>query len=118
MTKTTREMIEVMEAYERGEKVEMRYESGWDSQPYPVWNWAIYDYRIAATPDTINWDHVAPEYKWMARDKDGRAYLYIEKPTADHNNWLSTLCCQASVFSSYKHGTVSWERSLVERPSK
>lgn len=122
MTKTVREMIEVMEAYERGEEVEMRYESGWDSQPYPAWNWETYDYRIAPSmPDTINWDHVAPEYKWMARDRDGRAYLYDKRPTTEEGYWYAASaveCIQASVFTSYKRGTVSWDNSLVERPSK
>lgn len=52
--KTTREMIEVMEAHERGENIEMvhRYMSGavWDETSDPGWNWIDFDYRVSPKP--------------------------------------------------------------------
>ena len=47
---TIREMIEVMQAYERGEEIEMGYtdddEGEWVSVEVPIWNWGVLDYRI------------------------------------------------------------------------
>lgn len=121
MAKTVREMIEVMEAYERGEAVEVTTNANfWIKTDHPYWNWDCHDYRIApSTPDTINWDHVAPEYKWLARDENGIAYLYDNRPTASDDDWYAVSAVdfiQASAFTSYKRGSVSWDKSLVQRP--
>jgi len=47
---TTKEMIEVMLAFERGEKIEFRYpdnpDSNWKTAITPVWNWGHAEYRI------------------------------------------------------------------------
>lgn len=37
-------------------------------------------YRIVPKQDQIDWSHVAPKYKYMARDECGEAYLFEEKP--------------------------------------
>ena len=48
--KTTKEMIDVMQAYERGEKIEVHYL--YDNKDYfiscgtPVWDWNNFDYRV------------------------------------------------------------------------
>jgi hypothetical protein len=56
MMKTTREKIEVMEAEERGEKIQFRFNSGmlWydylseiTARTKPSWDWKTYDYRAA-----------------------------------------------------------------------
>ena len=45
--KTTKEMIEVMQAYERGEQVQLLSISGnWEDKDNPAWNWAKCDYRV------------------------------------------------------------------------
>lgn len=45
--KTTKEMIEVMQAYERGEQIEfMDCSREWKDTTNPIWDWARYDYRI------------------------------------------------------------------------
>ncbi len=116
--KTTQEMIEVMQAFADGTPVEVRVEKDWRSAPSPYWNWRDNDYRIATTPDTINWDHVAPEYKWMARDEDGVVYVFTKEPKFDYY-CLSTDgdCAGVTAFTSYKRGTVDWRDSLVQRPA-
>lgn len=46
---TTNEMIEVMQAYERGEEIEMRLadcEDRWAPTISPLWNWAQTSYRV------------------------------------------------------------------------
>ena len=44
--KTTKEMIEVMQAYERGEQIEAFYNGVWVDIYIPEWNWEVRDYRV------------------------------------------------------------------------
>lgn len=46
--KTLREKIEVMEAFERGEKIQSLLQNlgDWEDEECPQWNWSAYDYRI------------------------------------------------------------------------
>ena len=48
--KTTKEMIEVMQAYDRGEKIVAHYlydhKDYWVSCGTPVWDWNNFDYRV------------------------------------------------------------------------
>ena len=45
--KTTKEMIEVMQAYERGEQVQLlNIDGNWEDKDNPAWNWARCDYRV------------------------------------------------------------------------
>ena len=48
--KTTKEMIDVMQAYDRGEKIEVHYlydnKDYWISCGTPVWDWNNFDYRV------------------------------------------------------------------------
>ena len=45
--KTTKEMIEVMQAYLRGEKIEYRYgNTDWLECRVPIWNWNSTEYRV------------------------------------------------------------------------
>lgn len=136
MAKTVREMIEVMEAFEKGEPIECKLFPHVDKDSWvllldePSWDWSAVDYRVAATPDSIDWSHVSSEYKYMARDKSGDVFLYSKRPELGEFIWephKSIACClqtdywaddsQVNPFSSYKKGTIRWDESLVERPS-
>ena len=45
--KTTKEMIEVMQAYERGEQIQVFDIDGiWEDKEHPYWNWSGCDYRV------------------------------------------------------------------------
>ena len=56
MTKTTKEMIKIMQAYERGEQIEFRMKTilendEWDTMTQePEWNWTEFDYRVKQKP--------------------------------------------------------------------
>lgn len=52
MIMTTKEMIEVMQAYDRGEQIERRDRCGnhWFLSPVPSWDWVQYDYRVKPKP--------------------------------------------------------------------
>lgn len=45
---TTKEMIEVMQAYDRGEQIERKDRCGnyWFLSPVPSWDWVQYEYRV------------------------------------------------------------------------
>lgn len=49
MSTTTSEKIAVMEASARGEAVQcrMRGDVAWRDAPKPVWDWGLFDYRVA-----------------------------------------------------------------------
>lgn len=48
---TTAEKIAVMQAFERGEKVDYRAQFGlWTPAPDPSWNWGACEYRVAHKP--------------------------------------------------------------------
>ena len=45
--KTTKEMIDVMQAYDRGEQVQLlNIDGNWEDKENPAWNWAKCDYRV------------------------------------------------------------------------
>ena len=44
--KTIKEMIEVMQAYDRGEMIECFNDEQWKSVKNPVWDWLHNDYRV------------------------------------------------------------------------
>ena len=45
--KTTKEMIEVMQAYERGEQIQLSKKDGnWICAQNPNWDWLNFDYRV------------------------------------------------------------------------
>ena len=44
--KTTKQMIEVMQAYDRGEKIECFNDEQWKDVNNPIWDWLHNDYRV------------------------------------------------------------------------
>ena len=76
---------------------------------------------MTLTPDSIDWTHVAPQYKWMARDHSGLAFLFSEKPNLSHSFWKLGIFDDVPLakvlgFASYRRGTCDWRDSLVQRP--
>ena len=65
--KTTKEMIEVMQAYLRGEEIEYRcgYKD-WLECRVPIWNWNNFDYRVK------------PKQKTKTKTKTKTKYLPFE----------------------------------------
>ena len=74
--KTTKEMIEVMEAYDNGAEIEFINRNitndTFDLALYPLWNWRMYDYRIKEEPKEIKvfeWICKRPNTKrWCIND--------------------------------------------------
>lgn len=71
-----------------------------------------------ATKPSINWDHVASQYRYLARDRDDRAFLYTKRPHVTHNVWGGDGdYMTVTALASYDPGTCPWEDSLIERPT-
>ena len=85
-------------------------------------NRSLYPYPIEVvkkvTKPSIDWEHVRKDFKFLAQDIDGNAYLYSERPVLGLNGWQTTQgdCAEAEQFASYVPGTCDWKDSLVERP--
>lgn len=94
-----------------------------EPDPAPFFANAKYRVKLKEVPDYINWDHVDSRFNYMARDSNGIAYCFRERPMRDPNydHWvwekLSDLShTYACYFASYKRGTCAPENSLVCRP--
>ena len=126
---TTAEKIAVMQAWEEGKPIEWRIKNAamhfvgiCDT---PSWDWSSCEWRIAVTKPSINWDHVSPEYNWLARDKsddaDLNCFLYTGKPlnSSWEERWVilaPAKYASAEGFASLYRGTCDWKDSLVMRP--
>ena len=75
---TLREKIEVMQAFERGEEIEVSYINieKWSDISTPDWAWSAYDYRIKPKPKQV----VVIE-KWLVTN--GKRFDVVETVNID-----------------------------------
>lgn len=73
-------------------------------------------YRIKHKPLSINWDHVHPDYNWMAKDKNGSYFLFENKPNLGEIEWSGLGWTSCHVFASFQDSDIDWKDSLVRRP--
>ena len=103
---------------ERCYSLEGKYEQLYATQP------TLFPYPIEIvkkiTKPSIDWDHVAPKYKYLSEDSGGIAFLYDEEPyvASDASAWYAQgdEVVEADGFASYTKGTCDWKDSLVKRP--
>lgn len=82
----------------------------------PSWRQG-YTYCVAVTKPSIDWDHVAPQFKWMATEHGGGTWLHENEPECAFNGWASYgHYLPADFFASFTPGTCDWRDSLVQRP--
>jgi hypothetical protein len=110
---------ELLRADHEGKRIEVRgcVDEDW-FQANPDWARHLF-YRIAPEPliaDSINWDHVDDEVNAIARQRNGAAVCFEVPPEREAIRWDGSVVCSATVFASYKRGTVDWKESLVIRP--
>jgi hypothetical protein len=73
---------------------------------------------IPAPPvqDTVNWSQVLVNY--IARDENGCAYGYLEKPIRSTNSWdflEQEVYRIDGLVPSYRRGTTDWNVSMISR---
>ena len=70
------------------------------------------------TKPSIDWNHVSPEYNYLAQDANGRGYLCGKNPHRMDTAWsMEAPYISATTFTSYEPGTCNWKDSLVKRPT-
>ena len=88
--KTTKEMIEVMQAYERGEQIERKFldndDCCWVEVRAPLWDWYRSDYRVK--PNYVPFD-TAEEF-FEAQRKHGRDIIACGELYA--NSYIDCYC--------------------------
>ena len=124
--KTTKEMIEVMQAYDRGEQVQLlNIDGNWEDKDNPAWNWAKCDYRVKpkkkyvpfdtaeeffaaqrkhgyrliGIDDGIITDDISPKAHDISITLDGHVFLHIE---GNWNHDCSYLGDLEDLFEDYK----------------
>ena len=74
--KTTKGMIEVMQAYDRGEQIECFNDEQWKDVNNPIWDWLHNDYRVKPKKKYVPFD--TPEEFLAALRKHGCGVITIE----------------------------------------
>ena len=104
--KTTKEMIEVMQAYVRGEEIEERYfdesKDYWVACGTPIWDWNNFDYRVKPKTKYVPFD-TAEEFLEAQREHgDGLISIDDNGVVKAHDISISP---DGSV---YEHGENQW----------
>ena len=75
-----REKIEVMQVFERGEKVEHRdrLNNMWFDSNFPAWNWKEFEYRIKPKQKQVVFIE-----KWLIYDNLSKSYSIAEESNID-----------------------------------
>lgn len=104
--KTTKEMIEVMQAYERGEQIQVLDINGiWEDKEYPYWNWTQCDYRVKPNTKYVPFD--TPEEFLVAQRKHGcDALITIEDGVLKKHDISVSL--DGSVYDHIDDGSVDY----------
>lgn len=113
-------------AYVAGKRVQFRVSK--DDKWYVMGDQFIIgttrDFEVRILPDSVNWKHVDKKYNFMARDSDGKVYLFSNKPyfMESKGQWFyrhgdtDNDCTKAECLASYKQGDTDWDQSLICRP--
>ena len=77
---TLKEKIETMQAFERGEEIEVSKSiiENWITEPCPNWNWVNCDYRIK--PEL---KQVVVIEKWLCYDNLSQSHSIVEESNID-----------------------------------
>lgn len=94
---STDEMIEVMNAYTEGKKIECRFKDiendEWTEITFPRWNWDVYDYRIKLEPVTGNVEGLKRSLKYVfnALDIRNKQIENLEKENEELKETIESL---------------------------
>ena len=77
---TLREKIDCMEAFERGEEIEVSYvkQDKWTNISNPDWSWGAYNYRIKPKQKQVVFIE-----KWLIYDNLSKSYSIAEESNID-----------------------------------
>lgn len=73
--------------------------------------------EAAPTPNSVDWGHVGDEIVAFATDQNEGSRAYNDIPKLSHDGWVgASSFIRASVFASFRRGTIAWDKSLIVRP--
>lgn len=82
-----------------------------------------YKYRIKSKPITTPlpisrelWSYIDKRWRFIAIDKSGTMYLFLDKPTARDGLWLPVGGVYSQCPLNINTDGINWETSLTERP--
>ncbi|WP_321953135.1 hypothetical protein [Paraburkholderia bannensis] len=115
--------------WQDGWPVEFRNERDeWHPTDQPLWGPRMV-YRLGPHPESfvlpsIDWSHVSADFKWLAQDESGAAYLVDRKPSGAAScaapgagRWsYAGIWSRADLFTSFKRGSGDWRKLIVQRP--
>ena len=113
---TTKDMIEVMQAYERGEQIEIRMKTipendEWDTMTQePEWNWSDFDYRVKPKPKYVPFE-TAEEFI-TAQRKKGR--FVIDKKSGTKYNIFINASNIVYLTSMYSFGFIGTLQKIFD----
>lgn len=88
--KTTKEMIEVMQAYERGEHIQVKTTNkkcDWEDVKEPYWQWNFCDYRVKPKKKYVPFD-TAEEFLRDQEKRNTDLVIYFGKLCYAYTNYL------------------------------
>ena len=80
-----------------------------------------YEYRIKSKPTPLPisrdlWSHIDKRWRFIAIDRSGTMYLFLDKPTARGGLWLPVGGVYSQCPLNINTDGIYWETSLTERP--
>ena len=86
--KTIKEMIEVMQAYESGERIQVKDiadNTKWKEIEFPGWNWIYYDYRVKPKSKYIPFETAEEFLTALRKHGNGLIRIYNDEVLKAYN---------------------------------
>lgn len=117
-------MVQILLAIIQNIPVEVNIGGEWETSTilFPSMN---YEYRIKPTPTPTPtplpisrdlWSHIDKRWRFIAIDRSGTMYLFLDKPTARDGLWLPVGGVYSHCPLNINTDGIYWETSLTERP--
>lgn len=106
--KTTKEMIEVMQAFENGAEIEAKpiVVGDWEEETEPEWDWVSFDYRIKKQPKE-------PEYIPFSFEDAEQLIGKVVK--SKDENWIEMITwCDNDEASSISYSNLLYGYTFIE----
>ena len=104
--KTTKEMIDVMQAYVIGEQIECFNDEQWKDVNNPIWDWLHNDYRVKPKKSYVPF-HTAEEFLAAQRAHGGDALITITEDGVLKKHDIS-VSLDGSVYDHIDDGDVDY----------
>lgn len=109
-----------------GHRIEVLRHSRWEWASVPQW-FSDAVYRVVIPPPvplSVDWAAIDTQWKYVARDADGRVYAFSDKPVQSgdgswrHQTSTGKHAQIDGVLASLVVGTEDWHKAIIERPAQ